>query len=376
MKIDHRNNFDLIRLYAACNVVLSHSLYHLKLPGMWLWKVFVWAPGVPIFFIVSGFLVTDSFLRSSSPGRYVLNRALRIYPGLAANIIGLEIAMLAVSQVNVISWSGYAKFIATYIATGNTWVSGSVLYPASRAVTHGFFPAYPSGVLWTIPVELSFYIVLLLLLTMYNGNRIVGLLALAGAAVTSITIASHFSQVGPWIQQFFLPYLWIFCIGVAARLSWSYIHRLFEGTFLLWLIFYCVALHFLRPNYDLRNGNQDTILAAIILGGVVLSAAFTWRNVAERVLRKQDISYGIYLWHMLVVYTLMGMGYMQSGFLWLPVVGGTALLAGLSWFLIEKPALSLKHFRWKGRVSSRAGPANASSPSTGEYMPSSTMPAE
>lgn len=39
-------------------------------------------PGVPIFFFISGFLISKSFEENSVLKEYALNRILRIYPGL------------------------------------------------------------------------------------------------------------------------------------------------------------------------------------------------------------------------------------------------------------------------------------------------------
>ena len=56
------NNFDLIRLLAASQVLVMHMLHYFKLEpasssGKFLTVVFLNFPGVPIFFVISGFLV-------------------------------------------------------------------------------------------------------------------------------------------------------------------------------------------------------------------------------------------------------------------------------------------------------------------------------
>ena len=63
-KISRENNFDLIRLFAALSVVASHMAQHGIVTNQatinciaMLWYAF---PGVQIFFIVSGFLITNS----------------------------------------------------------------------------------------------------------------------------------------------------------------------------------------------------------------------------------------------------------------------------------------------------------------------------
>src|SRR6266566_9247257 len=94
--IPHRraNNFDALRLLAALSVVFSHSF--LIAEGSEAREPFVWLTGsqcilglvgVFVFFIISGYLVTESYCRHPAPGRFAVRRALRIYPGLLANVL-------------------------------------------------------------------------------------------------------------------------------------------------------------------------------------------------------------------------------------------------------------------------------------------------
>src|SRR3982751_5707401 len=91
----HTNNFDLIRLLAALQVLYGHSAGWLKLPPLPAPTSYAVArfPGVAVFFVISGFLVTRSFLESRSGiAGYFSRRALRIYPGWllsASGVVGL-----------------------------------------------------------------------------------------------------------------------------------------------------------------------------------------------------------------------------------------------------------------------------------------------
>ena len=77
-------NIQVLRLLAAVGVVLHHlGHYGPKIVGVgrdWLkFPLFVGFP-VPLFFAVSGFVLAQA-VRRSGPGRYLLARALRLYPG-------------------------------------------------------------------------------------------------------------------------------------------------------------------------------------------------------------------------------------------------------------------------------------------------------
>ena len=75
-----KNNFDLIMLLATLQVVITHKIAHLKLDiNIPLLEYFT---GIPIFFFVSGFLISLSYERSGNFKTYARNRVLRVYPGL------------------------------------------------------------------------------------------------------------------------------------------------------------------------------------------------------------------------------------------------------------------------------------------------------
>src|SRR5579864_9851466 len=109
----HRaNNFDFVRLVAALSVVFSHSF--LIAEGTQAHEPFVVLTGnqcvlglvgVFVFFVISGYLVTDSFCRHPNPSAFVLRRAARIYPGLAVN--GLVIACVIGPIVTSLTLSDY-----------------------------------------------------------------------------------------------------------------------------------------------------------------------------------------------------------------------------------------------------------------------------
>ena len=83
-----KNNFDLIRLVAASLVIFGHSFVFLGLTEP---VFFSWLPpgpiGVHIFFIISGYLVAQSWSRDPNASRFLARRALRIFPGLAVCVL-------------------------------------------------------------------------------------------------------------------------------------------------------------------------------------------------------------------------------------------------------------------------------------------------
>src|SRR3954447_4385276 len=96
MALDHKdNNFDTLRLTAAAMVLVSHSFplaYGSNDAGEPLWKLShnqatLGTLSVWVFFIISGYLITQSFAKAPDPGRYLSARCLRIFPGLLVSLI-------------------------------------------------------------------------------------------------------------------------------------------------------------------------------------------------------------------------------------------------------------------------------------------------
>jgi peptidoglycan/LPS O-acetylase OafA/YrhL len=86
------NNFDVLRIVFAWFVVISHSYF---LNGASISDPLGWATnnylifsyiGVKGFFVISGYLIFQSLIRSRSLMEYLTKRALRIFPGLVVAV--------------------------------------------------------------------------------------------------------------------------------------------------------------------------------------------------------------------------------------------------------------------------------------------------
>ena len=86
------NNFDFLRLVLALTVIFSHSYIVAgktnKEPLFRLTGGQVGAGGLAVtgFFILSGFLITKSWLHAAGLWDYLRHRVLRIYPGYLAAV--------------------------------------------------------------------------------------------------------------------------------------------------------------------------------------------------------------------------------------------------------------------------------------------------
>lgn len=79
----YRNNFDFVRLLAAYAVLVSHQNVLMGHPDLMIDdRISLGALGVAIFFTISGYLVTQSWLSDPHPVRSAVKRILRIWPAL------------------------------------------------------------------------------------------------------------------------------------------------------------------------------------------------------------------------------------------------------------------------------------------------------
>lgn len=130
-KINYRLQY--LRAIAAISVVLCHASYYLMAArdDSWLWNIFARAGlfGVMLFFAISGYLMAQLAPGSTSL-RFMAHRLIRIYPPY----------WLAVFVVVVVSRGAIQPILAAlFLAPGTT--------------------TYVLGVEWTLPFELTFYLI-------------------------------------------------------------------------------------------------------------------------------------------------------------------------------------------------------------------------
>lgn len=338
-KSDRINNFDLIRLIAAAQVVLWHGIEHLGIPApAALLSVLGVFPGVPIFFFVSGYLVTASFRRSRSVGTYFSNRALRIFPGLWVCFAFTFVSIAIVHGMKGASAPDLAKWIVPNI----------VGLSHTPAFLHDFGTGSVNGSLWTIPVELQFYLVLPFLVPLLarSGPRWIAtflvFLAISVAYVHLIR-GTESKLIGNLTLRALPTWLYMFMLGMALEFRADWVRRFMVGRFVQWIVGYALWVVLLHSAGFSTIGNTASPLMMIPLAGVVISAAYTHRELADRLLGQHDVSYGIYLYHMPIINLLVATAPQMmnwSGLLF--CAGLTGVAAGVSWIGVERPALRRK----------------------------------
>ena len=354
------NNFDLLRLFAASQVAFIHigDELHIEFGG-WLLAVrqfLDYFPGVPIFFVISGFLISASLDRNPNLRNYAINRCLRIYPALwTSSLVTLLILFVFGNRI----WEAIHASGANAFMTVAQWLTAqfSIAQFYNPAVFRANFGiGHLNGSLWTIPVELQFYLALPILaaclwrgLSSVNQNlRLIGATLLLFSGSWAFVhyheeLSAVSNKLAVLIRLSLLPYLYIFMLGIILQRNQALWFRWLNGKGIHWLAVYLtVAYGISQFDQKPQNIYTSNLLLMSLLAVTVVSLAFSARTLSETLLKGNDISYGTYIYHGIVLNLAFELGYTRSLSVFTVVLTVSYLLALLSWLTVEQPALSLK----------------------------------
>lgn len=337
---NHRqNNFDLIRLLAALQVLIIHGFEHLKLdttPIEWL-QIF---PGVPIFFVISGFLVSASYERSNTIYSYATNRILRIYPGLWVCFLLSLLSVFVIYQHPII-WHQAVPWIAAQL-------SFAQFYNPDFLRNYGVGTL--NGSLWTIPVEIQFYIcvpIVYFIFNRLNWKRLPIFVIFAGLIIIGqiyqTAIIDKQNIILKLIGVTAFPYLYMFILGILLQRYWLVISLFIrKKVFTLTLIYFFLAIILPKSGISV-SGNQINPISAILLGIIAVGLAHTAPSLSQKTLNGNDISYGLYIYHMPIINIFVHLEKIHSYYYLGLSILLSIIFAALSWSLVEKPALKIRN---------------------------------
>lgn len=337
----------MLRLFAALQVVVSHISNYQKvtvLPGF-LQDGIKYFPGVIIFFIISGFLIFTSYDRSRNISQYSKNRMLRIFPALwVASGILFALMISAGYLINndpaTIKWIlGQVTFFQIYLPTELKEYSGYA----------------PNPSLWTIPIEFSFYVVVPAIFWVARKTKIMSMSAIIIILIALsflfnyylFTVSGEDEVLFSLLSKNFFSYLFYFLLGSLVYLNFNKMKYLYEGKGFYWLALYVSYAFIAGAYFDLYkpiyHTNEFGLVGAIVLSQTIISLAYTVPGLSYRLLKGTDISYGLYLYHMIIINLFIRMGFTADGSTFLPVITLSVAVAYLSWIIVEKPAIALKY---------------------------------
>ena len=351
------NNFDLIRLLAAMQVVVAHAIGHTPLVmqlspwGRQLFEALMLLPGVPVFFVISGFLIAKSFERNPTDvAGYFWRRGLRIFPALWVCLL---------VTLAVLGGFGFLQGEFLFSKTFAAWLAGQVSFLQFYNPEHfrGFGIGVANGALWTITVELQFYVFIPILHYLTTARPLVRkwlVAALFLISFASYCVMDHHVN-GPagfsgapipykLLHVTLIPHLWMFLLGILIHWNFDRLRPWLEGKFLPYLLGYAVFMTLLVTLIDHRSlpFYLAYLPSRILLALATIAAAYSARPLSQKLIGGTDISYGIYIYHSIVINVMVQLGWMGSFSAVTAVFAASVGLALLSWHLVEKPALACK----------------------------------
>jgi peptidoglycan/LPS O-acetylase OafA/YrhL len=335
---------DALRCYAALQVIVLHMHYE---GGPYLFTELLWSvSGVPLFFIISGFLITGILLDRKANSQEGVKASLKVfYIRRALRIFPIYYLTVLVVLVFVPAYRGNSVYDLFYLSN---WRYGLL----------GYFPDSPVPHFWSLAVEEQFYLIWPLLILLVNPRYIFH--TLAGILIAAGVGHAVLYEMG--LAFFSAATISCLCfLGSGALLAWlwkskQWIFRRISDLFLPLIIihFAIIAGTFYYPvNFpDLAKFFFSLLVSTAIVARFAIGfegriARALTENKAVVYLGK--ISYGLYVYHLLAIFPLsvfkkiFGAEMIYSHNVEATVkIGLTVIIAALSWQFIEKPINNLK----------------------------------
>jgi peptidoglycan/LPS O-acetylase OafA/YrhL len=349
--------FDVLRL-ALCYLVLVWHAWVIGVGSTQPGKASpAWLPFelmVPMFFALSGFLVAGSSLRLAT-GPFLLNRALRIFPALAAAVLlaALVIGPL-MTTLPLAEYFTHPEFAAYFLN-----MAGILRYTLPGVFETALLGPGVNGSLWTVPWEIGCYLVMASAMVLGLARRgglylivSVGWL-LAAVVFDRLAVPGQMPDLLYRFLRYFLassggllmPY---FLAGAAmyhlrARLPW-------DGRI---AAVFAVLLVIASLTVDGTIWSRSPLLALLAMVPAVYLVPYLGLVRMSRPpgFRGGDYSYGVYVCHFPIVQMINeSWSFGDWRLLLLASFVPVTLFAMASWHFIESPILAQrKKFSLVGR---------------------------
>lgn len=339
--MEHKNNFNIIRLIFASTVIISHSYPLTQNPEIISLitdnQLNLGALSVDIFFIISGYLIYKSLQNSKSLINYIWKRILRLYPALIIMLIFSILIILIVNKSpNITQQDDFQSY----------FLNNLKLYDIQHTINGVFesnpYPRAINGSLWSLCYETTMYLIIIPLLLIKNRKF---------SLFTLITLFIIFGYLhifnanykDEYFNQFYLSSCLFYELGTyfiaGCILTYINIKPLIQSKYYNYILISLLALFTVSIFFHFNRYINIFILPTIIIFIGLACNKKTWK-LTNKI---GDLSYGIYIYGFLIQQTLMNYYQFSPILLMIFSLLITSVLAFFSWHIIEKKALQFKN---------------------------------
>ena len=340
--------FDHLRIGLSLSILLWHSFsnsyglrYAESLPAFPVPPLL--SALLPMFFGLSGFLVTGSALRTNDVKTFLTFRTLRILPALFTEItlsaLILGPLLTSFTLIQYFSDPSFYEYFGSLI--------GRVRFNLPGLFLDNPTPNFVNFALWTVAPEILCYIAMTLLMVSgyYKNARAVLLITLAYAVICimldSIAPPIRVAEVLP-SKSLILSFL----VGAVVFLFRRRIIYSKVAAFMSLVVATTLA-------FAAQRFSNPLLMYMSIPGYVYVVAVLGLTNMPKiPLLSSGDYSYGVYIYGFPIQQTIARFVSEQDALVNFAIALPTTLVvAAISWHLVEKPFLALRHrFSAESRV--------------------------
>lgn len=331
--VPRENAFNFLRLICALIVIYEHSVLLSEtevLPCIELRGI-----AVNVFFILSGFWVTQSYLRSSSVMEYAKKRCKKIFP-LYFTVVLLSAVLLVffstLTAKDYFNDSGFYKYLIANLSTLN------FIHPTLPGVFEGLvLGGSVNGSLWTIKIELGFYIILPIIVFIIdkvskNHGGGYGSIVLCILYILSVMyevfmpVITKKTFLPPSLDNQLPAYIAYFVSGMLIVENWEHVFKKLNIFAIPSILVFTICTIFEIPILS-------SLFKPITLCLIVMWIAFRFK-LFYSVGRRKDYSYSMYLVHYPLIMCFVSLSLFEKNWLFafVCILGLTFLIS----YILEK----------------------------------------
>lgn len=289
------NNFDFLRIALASVVVVVHIYELSDIKSLkFIADIFSSYVAVKCFFVISGYLIFMSYDRSKSLGSYFRNRIFRILPAYFFVIIFSAFFLTAIfGQFSFENGFDIFRYIFWNLLFLNFMAPNLPGVFSENTITA------VNGALWTLKIEVMFYITVPIICYMFSRlerNIVLILIFIMSLLyVYTFDIFFHDSQIAEEMKRQLPGQMSYFVMGAILYYNFDNFIKIHIPLAVLSIIFLVFVPDILIP-----------VAEPIALGIITIAIAHSvylgpWAKYG-------DFSYGVYITHFPVIQTLVALG--------------------------------------------------------------------